>query len=166
MLFDFTVAAVIQHIFSSVRYCSYFITLEIEPRNIIIDLYVGYHCEQENKWFSASVSISLTKIIGWVHFYLCALRDDQLVFQAKKEDYYSRGWGGEINFCFYLEFEEKKGKRYYSNGTSISSFLLNASEPGRSHFPVIYSYSNFTGIGFGRGGETICEEQGKDSCLC
>lgn len=55
MLFDFTDFTVMQRICSSIRYCSYFITLEIETRNMIIDLYVGYHCEQENKWFGASV---------------------------------------------------------------------------------------------------------------
>lgn len=61
-------AVVLQHIFSSLRYCSCIITVKIEPRNVIIDLYVRYHYEQENKWFSASNSISLTKIVAWVKF--------------------------------------------------------------------------------------------------
>lgn len=61
-------SVVVQHIFSSLRYCSCFITVKIEPRNVIIDLYVRYHYEQENKWFSASASIGLTKIVAWVNF--------------------------------------------------------------------------------------------------
>lgn len=102
-----------QHIFSSIRRCSCFITLETEPRNVIINLYVGYHCEQENKLFSASVIISLTKIVGWVHFYLHALRHNQLLFQSKKEHHLSRKKIKmkiiKINFCLYLEFEGEKG---------------------------------------------------------
>lgn len=155
MLLDFTVVAVMQRIFSSIRYCSYFITLEIEPRNIIIDLCVGYHCEQENKLFSASVSISLTKIVGWVHFLPPSSQRQPVPFPVQKEENYSRK-KKKINFCLFLEFEEKKGKKSnYTNGTSIPPFLFNASEPARSYFQVIYSYNNVTGTGFGGGGRLI-----------
>lgn len=149
-------AVVLQHIFSSLRYCSCIITVKIEPRNVIIDLYVRYHYEQENKWFSASNSIGLTNIVAWV--FTSILSELIRSFSSPKKEIIILD-GKKINFSLYLKFEEKKGKECnYAKGKGILP-------SNRFYFHVIYSYNNFTGIGFWDG-KTICEEQGTDACLC
>lgn len=85
LLLHSTVVAVLQHIFSSLRYCSCFITVKIEPRNVIIYLYVRYHYEQENKWFSASASIGRTKIFAWVNFFTSILSEITRSFSSPKK---------------------------------------------------------------------------------
>lgn len=100
-------AVVLQHIFSSLRYCSCTITVKIEPRNVIIDLYVRYHYEQENKWFSASNSMGLTKIVAWV--FTSILSEIIRSFSRPKKEIIILD-GKKINFSLYLKFEEKKEK--------------------------------------------------------
>lgn len=123
MLLDFTVVAVMQRIFSSIRYCSYFITLEIEPRNIIIDLCVGYHCEQENKLFSASVSISLTKIVGWVHFLPPSSHRQPVPFPVQKEENYSRKKKNQLLFVLGI-WGKKGGKKQLYKWNKHSSLFI------------------------------------------
>lgn len=86
VLFDFTAAALTQHIFSCIRY-SYFITPEIKPRITIIDLYTGYHAVSRKTNVSVPLSACVTKTVGCIHFYLCAIRLYQL--QCIKEGSYS-----------------------------------------------------------------------------
>lgn len=166
LLLHSTVVALLQHIFSSLRYCSCFITVKIEPRNVIIYLYVRYHYEQENKWFSASASIGLTKIVAWVNFFTSILSEVTRSFSSPKKEIIILVGKKSTSVCTWnLRGKTEKKKRNYTKGKSFFSFLLNVSETNRSHFHVIYSYNNFTGTGFW-GGKTICEEQGKDACLC
>lgn len=165
MLLDFTVVAVMQRIFSSIRYCSYFITLEIEPRNIIIDLCVGYHCEQENKLFSASVSISLTKIVGWVHFLPPSSQRQPVPFPVQKEENYSRKKKKSTSVCSW-NLRKKRGKKaiIQMEQAFLPFYLMPQSQLGlisKSSTHTIMSQELDWG-----GGKTNCEEQGKDSCLC
>lgn len=99
-------------------------------------------------------ALVLLKLLDEFIFYLHPLTDNQFLFQSKKKKIILEK--KKINFCLFLEFEEKKGeKSNYTNGTSIPPFLFNASEPARSYFQVIYSYNNVTGTGFGGGGRLI-----------
>lgn len=66
---------------------SYFITPEIKPRITIIDLYTGYHAVSRKTNVSAPLSACVTKTVGCIHFYLCAIRLYQL--QCIKEGSYS-----------------------------------------------------------------------------
>lgn len=152
VLFDFTAAALTQHIFSCIRY-SYFITPEIKPRITIIDLYTGYHAVSRKTNVSAPLSACVTKTVGCIHFYLCAIRLYQL--QCIKEgSYSSKKYSTSV--CSRKLREKKKKKGY----TSISPFLLFA--PG-FNFQDLYSHSNSTATAFW-GKKTTCE--GKDSGLC
>lgn len=151
VLFDFTAAALTQHIFSSIRY-SYFITPEIKPRITIIDLYMGYHAVSRKTNVSVPLSACVTKTVGCIHFYLCAIRLYQL--QCIKEGSYSSK--KSISLLFVVGSWGKKKMGY----TSISPFLLFA--PG-FNFQDLYSHSNSTATAFW-GKKTTCE--GKDSGLC
>lgn len=108
-------------------------------------------CEQE-KNVSAPLSACVTKTVGCIHFYLCAIRLYQL--QCIKEGSYSSK--KSISLLFVVGSWGKKKMGY----TSISPFLLFA--PG-FNFQDLYSHSNSTATAFW-GKKTTCE--GKDSQLC
>lgn len=106
VLFDFTAAALTQHIFSCIRY-TYFITPEIKPRITIIDLYTGYHAVSRKTNVSVPLSACVTKTVGCIHFYLCAIRLYQL--QCIKEGSYSSKKSISLLFVVGSWGEKKNG---------------------------------------------------------
>lgn len=122
LLLHSAVVVALKHIFSSIRYCSCFIRVKIEPWNVIIDLCVRYHYEQENKLFTASACIGLTKIVASVSFFTIILSEIIRSFSGPKKEIIILVEKNQLQSVLEIWGEKVKKKELYKRKKHFSLF--------------------------------------------